>query len=128
MPVRDALELAAADLPPALAACQDRLVGELSTGERKQLDLACVVGLRPQVLLLDEPTAGLAAAEVPGLEPLVRRVVQATGAAVVMVEHDLPLVWALADRVVVLERGRVVAEGAPASLTGDPALAFGRLG
>jgi ABC-type branched-subunit amino acid transport system ATPase component len=128
MPVRDVLTLsgsrgAATGLEPVM----DRLVGELSTGERKRLDLACVVGLRPQVLLLDEPSAGLAAAEVPELASLLRSTAEASGAGVVMVEHDLPLVWDLADRVVILESGRVVAEGAPSSLRGHPALAFGRL-
>lgn len=105
----------------------DRLVGELSTGERKRLDLACAMGLQPRVLLLDEPSAGLSSAEVPGLVEVLRRVAAATGAGVVMVEHDLPLVWSVADRVVVLDAGQVVAEGPPASLRAHPALAFGRL-
>ncbi len=126
MPVRDVLRLAHSPVPPGLEPLLDRRVGELSTGERKRLDLACAVGRQPSVLLLDEPSAGLGAAEVPGLEELVRAAVQASGAGVVLVEHDLPLVWALADRVVVLERGAVVADGPPAALAGHPAVAFGR--
>jgi ABC-type branched-subunit amino acid transport system ATPase component len=127
MPVADVLRVAHASVPAALEPLLDRPVGELSTGERKRVDLACAIGLRPRVLLLDEPSAGLGAAEVPGLAELVRGAVAATGAGVVMVEHDLPLVWGLADRVVVLDRGAVVAEGPPASLAGHPALAFGRM-
>jgi ABC-type branched-subunit amino acid transport system ATPase component len=111
-------------LGPLLA----RPVGELSTGDRKRVDLACALGLRPQVLLLDEPSSGLAASEVPALVESLRDAVEASGAAVVMVEHDLPLVWSLAQWVVVLDRGAVVAAGPPASLRGHPALAFGRLG
>jgi ABC-type branched-subunit amino acid transport system ATPase component len=111
-----------------LAGVSDRLIGELSTGERKRLDLACAVALQPKVLLLDEPSAGLTAAEVAGLGQRLRHAVDASRAGVVMVEHDLPLVWRLADRVMVLERGRVVAEGPPAELRGHPALAFGRWG
>jgi ABC-type branched-subunit amino acid transport system ATPase component len=135
MPVRDVLLLsgwrARSGVPEAvvtgLEPVLDRLVGELSTGERKRLDLACVLGLRPQVLLLDEPSAGLAAAEVPAIAAQLRDAAQATGAGVVMVEHDLPLVWDLADRVVILDNGKVVAAGPPDSLRGHPALAFGRL-
>jgi ABC-type branched-subunit amino acid transport system ATPase component len=129
MPVRDVLLLSGsgADGRTGLEPVLDRLVGELSTGERKRLELACVLGRRPQVLLLDEPSAGLAAADVPAMASLLRAAAEASGAGVVMVEHDLPLVWELADRVVILDGGRVAAEGPPDSLRGHPALAFGRL-
>jgi ABC-type branched-subunit amino acid transport system ATPase component len=110
-----------------LAPLADRRVGELSTGERKRLDLACALAGPSRVLLLDEPSAGLAAAEVAQLARWLRLAVSVSGAAVVMVEHDLPLVWTLADRVVVLAGGHVVAEGPPAGLARHPALAFGRL-
>jgi ABC-type branched-subunit amino acid transport system ATPase component len=105
-----------------------RLVGELSTGERKRLDLACALARSPHVLLLDEPSAGVAAAEVPELADRVASAVADAGTAVVMVEHDLPLVWALARTVVVLDGGRVVASGRPDDVRGHPALAFGRIG
>jgi ABC-type branched-subunit amino acid transport system ATPase component len=103
----------------------DHRVGELSTGVRRVLDLACAVALRPRVLLLDEPSAGLAAAEVPGLAELLQRLRTMTGATIVMVDHDLPFVWGLAGRVVVLEEGRVVGDGPPAALRGHPAVSFG---
>ncbi len=105
-----------------------RRVGELSTGERKRLDLACAVGLGAQLLLLDEPSAGLAAAEMPAMAALLRQAADASGAAIVMVEHDLPLVWGLVDRVVILDNATVAAAGPPGELRGHPALAFGRLG
>jgi ABC-type branched-subunit amino acid transport system ATPase component len=103
----------------------DRLVGELSTGERRVLDLACATALRPRVLLLDEPSAGLASAEALALPAVLRKVRDSTGATIVMVEHDLPLVWRLAGRVAVLEEGRLVACGPPDELRHHPAVAFG---
>jgi ABC-type branched-subunit amino acid transport system ATPase component len=106
----------------------DRLVGELSTGLRRVLDLACAIALGPRLLLLDEPSAGLATAEAAGLAEVITRVRTLTGATVVMVEHDLPLVWSLADRIVVLEEGAIVASGRPPEVRDHPAVAFGDLG
>jgi ABC-type branched-subunit amino acid transport system ATPase component len=126
-----AARMSSGPTPPLVAAMGlepylDQRVATLSTGVRKRLDLACMAALRPRVLLLDEPSAGLAAAEVAGLTGWLRQVRDATDAAVVMVEHDLPLVWALADRVVILAGGRVAADGPPATLRAHPALSFGR--
>jgi ABC-type branched-subunit amino acid transport system ATPase component len=104
----------------------DRAVGELSTGVRRVLDLACAIALRPRVLLLDEPSAGLASAEAGAIPSLLSRVRQVTGATIVMVEHDLPLVWGLAGRIAVLEEGRMVACGPPAEVRHHPAAAFGQ--
>jgi ABC-type branched-subunit amino acid transport system ATPase component len=106
----------------------DRMVGELSTGLRRVLDLACAIALGPRLLLLDEPSAGLATAEAAGLAEVITRVRSLTGATVVMVEHDLPLVWSLADRIVVLEEGAVVASGRPPEVRDHPSVAFGELG
>ena len=91
-----------------LVAKLDTAVGDLSTGERRAVDLACVSLTAPRLLLLDEPSAGLASAEVPALSELLARVRDATGAGVIMVEHDWSLARGLADRIVVLEEGRVV--------------------
>jgi ABC-type branched-subunit amino acid transport system ATPase component len=106
----------------------DHRVGQLSTGFRKRLDLACMAALAPRVLLLDEPSAGLAGVEVPPLARWLRLLRDSTGAAVIIVEHDLPLVWDVADRVLILEGGRVATSGAPEALREHPALAFGRFG
>ena len=86
---------------------------ELSTGMRRVLELACLVALEPRVLLLDEPSAGLAAAERPSLAGLLETVRGSTAAAILIVEHDLGLVERLADRIAVLERGRLVSEPQP---------------
>jgi ABC-type branched-subunit amino acid transport system ATPase component len=93
----------------------DSAVGELSTGERRAVDLACVSLMAPRVLLLDEPSAGLASAEVPALSALLTRVRDATGAGVIMVEHDWSLARSVADRLVVLEDGQVAGEPRAAS-------------
>jgi ABC-type branched-subunit amino acid transport system ATPase component len=103
----------------------DLVVGELSTGVRRVLDLACAIALRPRVLLLDEPSAGLASAGAAALAGVVRQVRDTTGASIVMVEHDLPLVWGLAGRIAVLEEGRLVAFGPPSEVRHHPAVAFG---
>jgi ABC-type branched-subunit amino acid transport system ATPase component len=103
----------------------DLVVGELSTGVRRILDLACAIALRPRVLLLDEPSAGLASAEALAIPGVLGRVRDLTGATIVMVEHDLPLVWGLAGRIAVLEEGRLVACGPPAEVRHHPAVAFG---
>jgi ABC-type branched-subunit amino acid transport system ATPase component len=121
---RWALALAAAT-SMGLESSLDTLVDELSTGVRRTLDLACALALQPGVLLLDEPSAGLASAEVGALSGVLRQARDDSGAGVLMVEHDLPLVWGLADRVVVLSDGRVVGDGPPASLRDHPAVAFG---
>jgi ABC-type branched-subunit amino acid transport system ATPase component len=122
---RDAAKLA---LTMGLDGHLDKVVGELSTGLRRVLDLACAIALAPRLLLLDEPSAGLAAPEAVALAEVLTRVRELTGATVVMVEHDLPLVWALADRIVVLEEGAVVASGRPPEVRDHPAVAFGEFG
>jgi ABC-type branched-subunit amino acid transport system ATPase component len=103
----------------------DAMVDELSTGLRRVLALACALALEPRVLLLDEPSAGLASSEVPALGALIRRARGDRGVSVVMAEHDLPLVWRLADRVVILSGGKVVGEGPPAHLRDHPGASFG---
>jgi ABC-type branched-subunit amino acid transport system ATPase component len=105
----------------------DDVVGELSMGVRRILDLACVIALRPRVLLLDEPSSGLASTEALAVAGLLGRVRDATGATFVVVEHDLPLLWGIAGRIAVLEQGRLVACGPPDEVRGHPAVAFGEL-
>ena len=86
----------------------DRFVHELSTGMRRIVELACVLAHEPRVLLLDEPSSGLAQRETEALAPLLLDVRARLGASVLLVEHDLALVDAVADRTVTLELGRVV--------------------
>ncbi len=98
----------------------DSFVGELSTGSRRVVDVACVLAVQPRVLLLDEPSTGLAQAETEALGPLIRRIVREAGCAVLVIEHDLPLVRTVSDRLVALDLGRVIAEGDPATVLEHP--------
>jgi len=107
---------------------RDRFVYELSTGTRRVLQLACAVAHAPSVLLLDEPTSGLAQRESEALGPRLVQLRQRTGAAFVVVEHDVPLVSSIADRLVCLHLGEVVAEGSPRHVLGDPAVLASFLG
>ncbi|HVW33976.1 MAG TPA: ATP-binding cassette domain-containing protein, partial [Acidimicrobiia bacterium] len=87
--------------------------GDLSTGTRRIVELACVLAQDPAVLLLDEPSAGVAQRETEALAPLLRRVRAATGCSLVIIEHDMALISAVCDEVVALELGAVIAQGAP---------------
>ena len=103
-------------------------VRELSTGTRRVVDLACLLAFRPRVVLLDEPAAGIAQREVEQLAPLVRRIRDETGASLVVVEHDLPFVRAIADRVVAMDQGRVLADGEPAAVLSAPEVVAAYIG
>jgi branched-chain amino acid transport system permease protein len=103
-------------------------VRELSTGTRRVVDLACLLAHRPSVVLLDEPAAGIAQREVEQLAPLIRRIRDEIGASLVVVEHDLPLVRAVADRVVAMDRGRVLADGPPGTVLTAPEVVAAYIG
>ena len=103
-------------------------VAELSTGMRRLAELGCVVALGARVLLLDEPTAGIAQGEVEAFRPVLRDIRDHLGATVVLIEHDLPLVMGLVDRLYVLAAGELVAEGPPARLRDDQRVVAAYLG
>lgn len=88
-------------------------MGELSTGLRRMAQLACLCARRPRLLLLDEPTSGIAHAELPGVTSILERVNRELGASLIVVEHELRVVNRLASRVLVLDQGRIVREGPP---------------
>ncbi len=94
-----------------LARFRRQPISELSTGTRRIVDLAAIIAAQPRLLLLDEPTAGIAQREAEAFGPLLRRLHDLTGATICIVEHDVPLVVGLADRLVVMEAGRVVSQG-----------------
>jgi ABC-type branched-subunit amino acid transport system ATPase component/ABC-type branched-subunit amino acid transport system permease subunit len=106
----------------------DRFGHELSTGTRRIVDLACVLAHDPTVLLLDEPAAGVAQRDAEALGALLTDVRDSLDAAVLVVEHDLGVLGRVADRLVALDRGRVVAEGPPRQVLGDPLVATAYLG
>jgi ABC-type branched-subunit amino acid transport system ATPase component len=107
---------------------RDKLVGELSTGTRRIVDLACLLVQDPKVVLLDEPSSGIAQKEVEALRPLLLDLRERTDCAIVLIEHDMPLLLGLADRVYALETGMVIAEGPPDEVVHDPEVVRSYLG
>jgi ABC-type branched-subunit amino acid transport system ATPase component/ABC-type branched-subunit amino acid transport system permease subunit len=105
----------------------DAPAGELPHVDRRLVEIARALALRPRVLLLDEPAAGLMRAEKDALGALVRRVAE-LGVAVILVEHDMTVVMGISDHVVVLDAGRCIAAGAPAAVRRDPAVLRAYLG
>jgi ABC-type branched-subunit amino acid transport system ATPase component len=97
-----------------------RQIRQLSTGTRRVVDLASIVLARPRLLLLDEPTAGIAQREAEAFIPLLRRLQEVIGATVLIVEHDVPLVFELCTTVVVMRAGQVVASGPADTVRRDP--------
>jgi ABC-type branched-subunit amino acid transport system ATPase component len=111
-----------------LDAYGDKFVHELSTGTRRIVDLACVLATRPTVLLLDEPSSGIARSEAEALGPLLQRVRDDLGASMIVIEHDLTLLQAVATRIVALDLGAVIADGAPEVVLRDPRVVSAYLG
>jgi len=103
-----------------LTSYADKFVRELSTGTRRAVEVACQMAAEPKVLLLDEPSSGLAQAETEALGPALLRIVKETGCGMLVIEHDLPLIAGISDRLVAMELGRVVTTGTPAEVTSDP--------
>jgi len=103
-----------------LGAFRHRRIGQLSTGTRRVVDLASIVLASPRLLLLDEPTAGIAQREAEAFVPLLRRLQHMTGCTVLLVEHDVPLAFELCDRAVVMQTGTIVSAGPPEVVRRDP--------
>jgi ABC-type branched-subunit amino acid transport system ATPase component/ABC-type branched-subunit amino acid transport system permease subunit len=134
MPAAAASEAAVADAVDALVeefglgAYRHRPIGTLSTGTRRIVELACVVAQSPKVMLLDEPSGGVAQRETEALGPLLRKIADQTGCAMVVIEHDMTLISSLCDRLMALELGTVIAEGEPARVLTHPAVIASYLG
>ena len=107
---------------------RNSFVRELSTGTRRIVDLACIAAHRPIVVLLDEPSSGIAQREVEALAPVLRRLRDEMGASLLVIEHDIPLVASISDRLLALEQGSVLASGPPAVVLDDPAVRESYLG
>ena len=107
---------------------RDAFVSELSTGTRRVVELTCVLAHDPEVLLLDEPTSGIAQRESEALGQLILNLRDQTGATFVVIEHDVPLVSTISDRLMCLHLGEVIAEGRPADVVAAPMVVTSYLG
>jgi ABC-type branched-subunit amino acid transport system ATPase component len=107
---------------------RDTLVGELSTGTRRVVELACILAQDPAVLLLDEPSGGVAQKETEALGPLLKRVQSVTGCAIMVIEHDMPLLRSICDEMYALELGGVIANGTPEYVLNHPRVIESYLG
>ncbi|HYD10814.1 MAG TPA: MFS transporter, partial [Acidimicrobiales bacterium] len=111
-----------------LGAFRDKFVRELSTGSRRIVDLAMCIAHDPKVLLLDEPSSGIAQKETEALGPLLERIQEETGCALLVIEHDMPLITSISHRMIALELGHPIVEGTPEEVTTDPRVVSSYLG
>jgi branched-chain amino acid transport system ATP-binding protein len=107
---------------------RDKFVSDLSTGSRRIVDIACQIGIEPKVILFDEPSSGIAQRETEALGPLLLRIREITGASILVIEHDMPLITAVSDRIVACDLGRVVVEGEPDAVLDHPQVVASYLG
>ncbi len=103
-----------------LTAEVDRIAGELAYGQQKQLELAIALAAEPRVLLLDEPTAGMSADETRQATGLIKRIQGARGLSLLFTEHDMDVVFGIADRISVLDHGELIASGRPQEIRDNP--------
>ena len=111
-----------------LGAFRNKFIAELSTGSRRIVELACMLAHRPSVLLLDEPSSGIAQRETEALGPLIRHIREQLSCSVLIIEHDIPLINDLADHMVALDLGTVVTVGTPDEVLNDPYVVESYLG
>ena len=106
----------------------DRLVGELAHGDQRAAEIAMALALRPRLLLLDEPTAGMGEQETYEITRLVRRLHREKNFTIALIEHDMRVVFHLADRVTVLDQGSLLADGTPEEIAANEAVQSAYLG
>jgi ABC-type branched-subunit amino acid transport system ATPase component len=111
-----------------LEAYRDKFVAELSTGTRRILDLACVLAAEPRVLLLDEPSSGLAQRETENMGPLLNQIRRETGCSLIIIEHDMPLISKVSDELLAMVLGEVVIRDAPDKVLNDQRVVDAYLG
>jgi branched-chain amino acid transport system ATP-binding protein len=106
----------------------DRLVGELAHGDQRAVEIALALALNPKILLLDEPTAGMGDQETYEITTLMRRLHKDHSFTIVLIEHDMRVVFHLADRITVLDQGRLLADGPPQEIAASAAVQAAYLG
>jgi ABC-type branched-subunit amino acid transport system ATPase component/ABC-type branched-subunit amino acid transport system permease subunit len=111
-----------------LEAYRDKQVRELSTGTRRITEIACLVALQPTLLLLDEPSSGIAQRESEALGQLLRDLKRTLDLTLVVIEHDIPLIMSISDRIVAMADGKVICAGAPEDVKVDPLVVEAYLG
>jgi len=111
-----------------IAAQANRLVGELSHGDQRATEIMMALALNPRLLLLDEPTAGMGDQETYDIAMLIRRLHKNQSLTIVLIEHDMRVVFNLADRIMVLAEGAPLAEGTPQEIAGNEAVQTAYLG
>jgi len=112
----------------SLGAYRDKLVRELSTGTRRMVDIAMALSYDPTVLLLDEPSSGIAQRETEALAPMLLRIRDEASCSLLVIEHDMPLICSVSDRLLALEQGHVIASGAPQDVLSNPQVVASYLG
>jgi branched-chain amino acid transport system ATP-binding protein len=111
-----------------LGTAQQRLVGELSHGDQRATEIMMAIALKPRLLLLDEPTAGMGDQETYNITRLIRQLHQDHKLSIVLIEHDMRVVFHLADRIMVLAEGAMLAEGTPQEIAANEAVQAAYLG
>jgi branched-chain amino acid transport system ATP-binding protein len=111
-----------------LADKADRLVGELAHGDQRATEIMMALALKPRLLLLDEPTAGMGDQETYDITQLIRKLHREQKLTIVLIEHDMRVVFHLADRIMVLAEGKMLAEGTPKDIAANEAVQAAYLG
>ena len=111
-----------------LQAYASKFIRELSTGSRRIVDISCILAHEPKVILFDEPSSGIAQREAEALGPMLLRIREATGASMIVIEHDMPLIRSISDSIMALELGEVVTRGTPDEVMHDPRVIASYLG
>jgi branched-chain amino acid transport system ATP-binding protein len=106
----------------------DRLVGELAHGDQRVTEIMMALALKPRLLLLDEPTAGMGDQETYDITQLIRKLHHGQKLTIVLIEHDMRVVFHLADRIMVLAEGKMLAEGTPQEIAANEAVQAAYLG
>ncbi|HKM90344.1 MAG TPA: ABC transporter ATP-binding protein [Candidatus Acidoferrales bacterium] len=127
---RQALDRRVAEVLEAvdLASKASRVVGELAHGDQRAVEVALALCMKPRLLLLDEPTAGMSDAETEHMVGLVRRLHKEHGLSILFIEHDMDIVFEIAERITVLDQGHKIAEGVPQEISANDRVRAAYLG